>query len=109
MYYCPYCGQPAPGDEWWTQEQSDFVQQSALGPVMNELAYEFRRSIGSQRNSLIQMSMEFDEPEPPHSLVEPADMVEIQSPCHPWEPVKIDDSWTRPIHCLLCGARFALS
>ena len=76
---------------------------------MREMADEFQRSIGSQRNSLIQVSMEFDEPEPSHSLVEPADMVEIQPPCHAWEPIKVYDSWTRPIHCLLCGERFALS
>ena len=108
-YYCPYCGEPSLADEWWTQEQIEFAQQSILGPAVNEIVDELQRSIGSQRNSLIQVSMEFEEPEPPRSLVEPADMVEIQSPCHPWEPIKVYDSWTHPVHCLLCGERFALS
>ena len=109
LYYCPYCGEPSPVDDWWTQEQIEYIQQSALGPMMHELADGFQRSLGSQRNSLIQISLEFDEPEPPSSLVEPQDMTEIQSPCHPWEPIKIYDSWTSSLYCLLCGERFALS
>ena len=109
MYYCPYCGEPSVADEWWTQEQIEFIEQSARGPAMQEIVDELQRSIGNQRNSLIQISVEFEESEPPHSLIEPEDMTEIQSPCHPWEPMKVYDSWTNPVCCLLCGQRFALS
>lgn len=109
VYYCPYCGEPSLADEWWTQEQSAFIQQSSLGPAMREIADAVQHSFGNQRRSLIQVAMEFEDPELPNSLVEVADMVEIQSPCHSWEPIKIHDSWTHPIHCLLCGERFALS
>ena len=76
---------------------------------MQGIVDEFQRSLGNQRDSLIQISMKFDEPESPRSLVESEDMTEIQSPCHPWEPIKVYDSWTNPVHCLLCGERFALS
>ena len=108
-YYCPYCGDPSLVDEWWTQEQVEFIEQSVRGPAMQEIADEFQRSIGNQRNSLVQISVEFDESEPPQALIEPEDMTEIQSPCHPWKPIKVYDSWTNPVHCLLCGELFALS
>lgn len=108
LYYCPYCGEPASSDEWWTQEQVEYIEQNAQYWATRELRDEFDRSIGSQRNSLIEFSIEIDEPELPRSLVELDDMSEIQSPCHPTEPIKIEDFWVDPIHCLICGERFAL-
>jgi hypothetical protein len=33
-------------------------------------------------------------------------MLGVQSPCHSWEPVKVDEEWDAEIHCLVCGDRF---
>lgn len=90
-------------------EQLEFAGESIAGPVMRDLADEFNRSmVQRQRNSIIKVSMTHDEPEPPSAIHEPADMVIIQSPCHAWEPIKIADDWSEPVHCLVCGSRFAI-
>lgn len=44
----------------------------------------------------------------PVPLEERADMVIIEPPCHPYEPFKIAERWTDPVHCLLCGQQFVL-
>jgi hypothetical protein len=79
------------------------------GPAMREIANEFSQSLGNQRKSLIKVSMEWEEPEPPSALHKPSDMTIVVSPCHPWEPIKVADEWTDPVHCLACGAPFAIS
>ena len=41
----------------------------------------------------------------PAPLVEPNDMLIIESPCHPWEPVKVPQAraGSSPLFCLVCG------
>lgn len=108
VYWCPYCGETAPPDDWWTPEQLEFAQASLAGPVMREMADEFKRSMRRQRHSLVEVSISHDEPEPPSALHELGDMIIVQSPCHPWEPIKIAEDWSRTVYCLLCGAPFAV-
>lgn len=108
VYFCPYCGETGLPDEWWTPAQLDYMEQAVMGPAMGEIVDEFTKALGDQRNSMIQVSMSYDEPEPPVTLQEPSDMVEVQSPCHPWEPFKVDEDWTGSLHCLICGQPFAV-
>lgn len=108
IYFCPYCGEPAPADDWWTTEQIEYAQELAAEPAMNAIAEEFKRSVGQGRNSLFQLSIKYDEPEPPSTLHEASDMVLVEPPCHDWEPLKIMDDWVSPVHCLICGASFTL-
>src|SRR6266542_1308027 len=35
-------------------------------------------------------------------------MIPVASPCHPYEPVKILDDSNAPLHCLVCGAQYAI-
>jgi hypothetical protein len=107
VYWCPYCGEPAPPDEWWTPVQLEFATQSLAGPAMQEIATELQQALKSA-SGFVKTSVEYDEVEAPDALHEPADMVIVQSPCHPWEPVKIAEDWSQPIHCLHCGAPYAL-
>ncbi|WP_146073741.1 hypothetical protein [Amycolatopsis sp. CA-126428] len=44
----------------------------------------------------------------PDLLVDPDDMLMVEPPCHPFEPLKVDESWRDPIHCLVCGERFVV-
>ncbi len=108
VYWCPYCGETAPPDHWWTSEQLEFAQASIAGPAIRDIADEFNSSLGGQRNSFIKMSMSYDEPEPPSALHEAPDMVIVLSPCHPWEPIKIAEDWSGPVYCLVCGSAFAI-
>lgn len=107
VYWCPYCGEPAPLDEWWTRVQLEFATQSLAGPAMQEIANELQQALKSA-SGFVKTSVEYDEVEAPDALHEPADMVIVQSPCHPWEPVKVAEDWRQPVHCLVCGAPFAL-
>jgi hypothetical protein len=43
----------------------------------------------------------------PDTLAEPDDMLIVQPPCHPWEPIKVPEQYEGQLHCLLCGAPFA--
>jgi hypothetical protein len=105
-YFCPYCGRGAGPDEWHTGEQVEFYLSAAAGPAIQEvsdaLADAFR---GSNKMTYKPGSIDHDHPA---ALHEPADMVIVEPPCHPKEPLKIDEHWTEAVHCLLCGAQFAL-
>src|SRR5215218_8933899 len=37
IYYCPICGEPAPQDAWFTEEQLTFPRGTALPAVMREV------------------------------------------------------------------------
>jgi hypothetical protein len=108
VYFCPYCGQSAPPDHWWTQEQIDYTQQVSAGPILREMAGELQKNLRSSRNSTFKLSVDHDEPETPAPLHEPTDMGIVSSPCHPWEPFKVLEDWTEPVHCLVCGERFSV-
>lgn len=109
VYWCPYCGETAPPDNWRTAEQVEYIRASAVGPVVREAAHEFNRSQRSSKNSFFKLSISYDEPEPPQAMHEPSDMALVQSPCHPWEPIKVADDWRAPLYCIVCGLVFAVS
>ena len=106
VYHCPLCGRSAGPDSWWTQEQLDFAQQSAMPAVgrvvQDELAKAFRgnKHLTYKPGSGSGFS---DESTP---LVETDDMQIVASPCHAFEPVKVPEG-LESVHCLICGAAFA--
>lgn len=107
VYYCPLCGLPAGLDEWWTHEQLDysigFAEPAVIRYAIDELTSVFKRNKNFKFRS-----GSVDLPEVPASLVEPDDMQIVASPCHAYEPVKVPETLTGPIYCLLCGTAFAL-
>lgn len=106
-YFCPYCGAGAPTDNWFTQEQIDYIQAIAIGPGMREVARELENAFKPARRSGISFKANRDAVYPePSELTEPHDMTIVESPCHFYEPVKVLDSWSEPLHCLVCGERF---
>lgn len=107
VYTCPYCGETAPPDAWWTPEQLELARQTMVGPALRHIADELRDAT-RRSGGFLTFDIKEDDPEPPTALHEPADMVVVTSPCHPWEPFKIADDWREPIHCLVCGDLFAL-
>jgi hypothetical protein len=111
-YYCPYCGVPAALDSWWTKNQLDFIERAAAGPVLehvaDELSQAFRSASSRSRGGLRFEQKAISLPEPPLPLVESNDMSAVASPCHSFEPIKITESWTDLIYCLVCGRQFRL-
>jgi len=92
--FCPYCGESAPLDQWWTEEQAEYVRSIAALQLVNELHQRFAH-VGSGQAA-------------PLPLHEPHDMSLIASPCHPAEPIKIRDEWNEAIYCIVCGRQFAV-
>ncbi|MEV5145565.1 hypothetical protein AB0L14_14255 [Streptomyces sp. NPDC052727] len=112
-YFCPYCGIPSGKDSWWTTSQLEYAESCAAGPAMSEITRMLQESFKSNksRKSGISFELRVDAsatPEPLSPPIDPDDMLMVQSPCHPWEPLKVLDDWLDPIHCLVCGNRFAL-
>jgi hypothetical protein len=106
-HYCPLCGQSNDPERFWTPAQVEYMQ----GMVMPEAVAAIDESMKGLefKSDFISVSVSTPEvPEPPNALDEPNDMVIVSPPCHPWEPVKIPEGWADSVHCLLCGAPFAL-
>lgn len=110
LYYCPYCGEAAEPDQWWTEAQLAHAQDLISGETARLLNNEMQRMARRHRSGSVKFSVSSNPiPNSPSPLVEPSDMVALTSPCHPWEPIKILEEWTNPLHCLICGRGFALS
>ena len=108
LYFCPYCGVSAAPNNWFTLEQRAYIDTAVfdevLGPSLEELA-ESVRQLNRSSGGLIEVTASVEPPErrqaPP--VFEPDDMRQVSFPCHPKEPVKVDEAWRRPVHCLTCG------
>lgn len=106
-YYCPYCSEPATPDAWWTKEQLEYGKALAaaeiLGPQLRDLADSLKGM--NSRGGLINLSIDADMPDfsRPEPLTEPDDMFRMDFPCHPEEPVKIEEGWVGEVACSVCG------
>lgn len=106
-YFCPYCGQRADHDSWWTQEQRAFIEQSAAAMLSTELGKAFDRISRASSRSGIRIQYKSGSPgHPPLPLDEVDDMATVVSPCHSYEPIKVLEHWNEPFHCIVCGQRF---
>ena len=105
-YFCPYCGVQAPTNAWLTHAQlslaQNMVQTEILGPMLKGFADSIE-GIGRKSGGMISASVEYDEPDKLDPLTEIDDMKRIDFVCHPSEPLKVLDEWTKPVHCLICG------
>ncbi len=108
-YYCPYCHEPADRDGWWTKEQMEYIQELAaaemLGPELRRFKNDMERTDRRSRG-LIRFDVSLPPLSRPEPLAEPDDMVRIDLPCHPEEPLKVDESWDQEVACLVCGIRY---
>jgi hypothetical protein len=106
VFYCPRCGISAGPDQWFTQEQIAFAEQSLLGYGFREASEMIEEAFRGVKGMTFKPSHE-DEPEPPAALHEPNDMIIVAPPCHLWEPVKVPEGATARVYCLICGEPFA--
>jgi DNA-directed RNA polymerase subunit RPC12/RpoP len=101
-YTCPYCGVTASPDDWLTSEQLEYAQAVAMGPLSRQLEHELTDGLGQGWTFTPEIH------DVPDLLVDPDDMVIVEPPCHPFEPLKVLDDWSEPLHCLMCGSRFRI-
>jgi len=108
QYFCPVCGAAAGLDSWWTPAQLEYgfgSASEAIDQVMSDAiadAFKGIKGIKFQPNS--SFSLDIETPDP---LTEPDDMVIVEPPCHPHEPLKIPEVVTERVFCLICGEQFA--
>ena len=108
QYYCPYCGKPADINSWWTKKQLEYVKQFAsakiIGPELEKFVKGWKRL--NRPGSPVRFEGKYKAPSRPLPLHEPDDMRKVVPPCHPSEPLKIHESWDKPVTCLICGKSF---
>jgi hypothetical protein len=105
-FYCPLCGQRANHDQWFTQDQVHYQQQVAEFYMHDALNDELQRAFRGLDNLTYEPGL--DSSPAPTTLHEPNDMIIVESPCHPWEPIKVHEGRadSGPLHCLVCGHAF---
>lgn len=109
VYFCPYCAEPSRHGTWWTPEQLEYLQGIAAGPLYQEAVEQLKQSLGSVRSRYLRLEVKASEPpDAPAPLLEPNDMAMVASPCHPFEPLKVQEDWIEPLACLMCGQRFTV-
>lgn len=109
QYFCPLCGVPSGTDTWWTPAQLEYVE-GAAAPELDQHVQDlmkdaFKGIKGLTYKANRDFTLGIPTPEP---LSEPNDMVIAEPPCHRNEPVKVPESATERLHCLICGTPFAV-
>lgn len=108
-YWCPICGRPADSNAWFTTAQVDYMQKIGVRGFANELDQEMKRSSNSPSSGFLKIELNASFRTPPSALIEPNDMAILESPCHPWEPVKVPEQLSPPFYCSICGAPYDIS
>lgn len=107
QYFCPRCGEAGGLDQWWTPAQIEFAQGTAA-PDLDQFVQD---AIGDAFKGIKDVTfkpgrdftLDIPTPEP---LSEPNDMVIVEPPCHPNEPLKVPAEATGRIYCPVCGTPF---
>ncbi len=107
QYFCPLCGQPAGIDAWWTPQQLEYAQAAVMPEAMRQVQDAFGHALRGSKNLKFKASSDIGDTPVPAALHEPDDMVIVEPPCHPEEPVKVAEKAASPFHCLVCGESFA--
>lgn len=112
QYYCPLCGRPSGLDQWFTRAQLEHAQArvmpEAMDMVRDALDDAFKKSFrGSKSVSYKPGKRDYSDLPTPAALHEPDDMMIVEPPCHPDEPVKVPELSSSAYHCLICGEAFA--
>lgn len=108
QYFCPLCGVPAGLDPWWTPAQLEYGFGSAGGAIDQAMQDAMTDAFKGIKGMKFELNSSFSlDIETPDSLIEPDDMVIVEPPCHPNEPLKVPEASTERVFCLICGAQFA--
>ncbi len=106
--WCPYCGQTAPRDQWWTQEQTAHIHIFAYNIMAQMINEQFirpmKRKFSGRQSGLVSIEFEGKEMEyqKPWISPEPDDMTIHALPCCDLR-VKLEDGWSQTVHCHQCG------
>lgn len=108
QYFCPLCGVPAGLGSWWTPEQLDHAQAAVMPEAMRAITETLDDAFKSSKHVKFKKSSDTGRDLPtPNVLHEPDDMIIVEPPCHPSEPVKVPEQATGRVHCLICGEPYS--
>jgi hypothetical protein len=107
QFTCPLCGRQANEDQWFTQDQVQYQHALVNFHMMDVVNAEMEKAFRGSNN--LKYTPGKNDAPPPNPLTEPDDMLIIESPCHPWEPVKVpqERADSGPLFCLVCGETFS--
>lgn len=105
VYWCPLCGEQAEADRFHTPAQVEYIEQAIAGYALEAAADELDRALRGLKAMSFKRNFR-GSPDDPLPMIEPNDMFAVQSPCHPWEPVKVSPQARSPFYCLACGSPF---
>ena len=106
--FCPYCGQQATNNSWWTESQLGYIHiiaENVMADLVNEnLIRPFKKNFPKSNSGLISISFEGKEMEQKelHMTPETDDMEIFDLPCCK-RKIKIENDWKDSVHCFFCG------
>jgi hypothetical protein len=105
--HCPYCGQAATADHWFTIDQLNYIQVRAMNWCIESLNREVFDKLQKNHSKENQgMTIKFGQQELKMSNawinLESNDMRLIELPCCQIR-LKIQESWKEKIYCIECG------
>lgn len=108
-FFCPYCGERASRDSWWTQEQLAYIgvvgRNIAVRLINENLIRPQKREFGRSRSSgLVSIRFEAKEMEQEEPWISPEanDMQAVDLPCCE-RKLKVQEGWAGTVHCFFCG------
>lgn len=108
QFFCPLCGLAAGPDEWWTPEQIEYAQGAAAPELDRMVQDSLEEAFKGVKGISFEADRNFTLGIPtPDALADDDDMIAVEPPCHPNEPIKVPEDAVSRLHCLICGAAFA--
>lgn len=106
-YWCPYCGQIAKSNMWWTPEQLEYVQifpYNYMAEVINKQLKEWKRQFSKAGKGLISIKIDTKEMQYKEPWISPEndDLTVVSLPCCNLK-IKIEDDRSGQYYCYKCG------
>lgn len=108
QYFCPRCGELSGPGSWWTSAQLEYAQAAAQPEIDQYIQDSLTDAFNGVKGMTFKANQNWgSDSANPDPLIEPNDMVIVEPPCHPNEPLKVPDGATDRVHCMVCGKLFA--
>lgn len=96
-YSCPLCGKQADHEQWFTQDQVRYQHEAVEFHSIDAINEEMERALRGSKG--ITYTPGENTVSPPTPLHERNDMLILESPCHPWEPVRCHTIALTAVQC----------
>jgi len=107
-FICPYCGQRAPSDSWWTQEQIAYmsiIAKNIMAKIVNEnLIRPLKKTSQGLGSGMVFVQFEGKEIEQEEPWISPeVNDMEIFDLLCCQRKIKIEENWQGTVYCFFCG------